>query len=113
MPNAIKILIVDDDPNLRGTLSDILDVNGYQPLGVATGKEALEKMEKEAPAVALIDLRLEDMSGMDVMKRIKEYSTGTKCILITGYATQASAIEAINLGAYSFSQSLTTWISCY
>ena len=98
------ILIVDDDPKVRKTLSDILRVRGYAPIAAATGKAALDRVEEEVPAVALIDLRLEDMSGLEVMGEIKERSPGTECIVLTGYASQASAIEAVNLGAYSYVQ---------
>ena len=56
------------------------------------------------PVVALIDLKLEDMSGLEVMEKIKERSPDTECIVLTGYATQASAIEAVNLGAYGYVQ---------
>ncbi len=55
-------------------------------------------------AVAVIDLRLEDMSGLEVMREIKRRSPGTECIVLTGYASQESAIEAVNLGAYSYVQ---------
>ncbi len=96
------ILIVDDDQNLRNTLSDILTAKGYLSLHVATGRQALKKASESMPDVALIDIRLEDMSGLDVMKRIKVCSSNTECILITGHASQASAIEAINVGAYSY-----------
>ncbi len=99
-----SILTVDDDPKLRKTLSDILRAKGYTPIATATGKAALEKVEEEMPAVAVIDLRLEDMSGLEVMRKIKEHSPDTECIVLTGYASQASAIEAINLGAYSYVQ---------
>ena len=98
------ILIVDDDPKVRKTLSDILGVRGYVPIAAATGKAALGRIEEEMPAVALIDLRLEDISGLEVMRGIKECSPGTECIVLTGYASQASAIEAVNLGAYSYVQ---------
>jgi two-component system NtrC family sensor kinase len=99
-----KLLIVDDDPNLRKTLSDILKVKGYAPIAVATGQAALDRVEEEIPAVALVDLRLEDMSGLRVVEEIKKHSPVTECILLTGYASQASAIEAVNLGAYSYVQ---------
>ena len=99
-----KILIIDDDPRLRKTLSDILAAKGYEPTVTATGKEALDSVGKKKPDVALIDLRLEDMSGLDVIKSIRECSPDTECILITGHASQASAIEAVNLGAYSYIQ---------
>ena len=102
--NTKRILIVDDDLNLRKILSDILRVKGYAPVGAATGKQALDRVEEETPAVALIDLKLEDMSGLELMGVIKERSPTTECIVLTGYATQASAIEAINLGAYSYVQ---------
>ena len=96
------ILIVDDDPKIRKTLSDILKTKGYTPRTAATGKEALDKVREEGPALALIDLKLKGMSGLEVIRGIKEYSPGTECIVITGYASQESAIEAVNLGAYSY-----------
>jgi len=98
------ILIVDDDLKVRKTLSDILQTQGYVPIAAATGKAALDRVEEEMPVVALIDLRLEDISGLEVMRGIKERSPGTECIVLTGYATQKSAIEAVNLGAYSYVQ---------
>ena len=104
MGTKSSILTVDDDPKLRKTLSDILGAKGYTPIAAATGKAALERMKEEMPAVALIDLRLEDMSGLEVMRKIKERSPGTECIVLTGHASQASAIEAVNLGAYSYVQ---------
>ena len=102
--NTKTILIVDDDPKIRKTLSDILRAKGYAPTTAATGKKALDMVKKGIPYVALIDLRLEDMSGLGLMKVIKERSPATECIVITGYASQESAIEAINLGAFSYVQ---------
>ena len=104
MCKKTSILIVDDEPRLRGTLSNILRARGYAPITAATGQAALDVVEQETPTVALIDLRLEDMSGLEVTRGIKERSPGTECIVLTGYASQASAIEAVNLGAYSYLQ---------
>ena len=98
------ILIVDDDPKLRKTLSDILRVKGYGTVAVDTGKAALDRVRGEMPTVALIDLKLEDMSGLELMAEIKKGCPGTECIMITGYASQASAVEAVNLGAYGYVQ---------
>ena len=97
-----SILIVDDNSDLRKTLSDILKAKGYRAIDAATGKAALGKAREEMPAVALIDLKLEDMSGIEVLRMLKERSPGTECIVLTGYASQESAIEAVNLGAYSY-----------
>ena len=73
MTTKTNILIVDDDPKLRKTLSGILQAKGYAPIAAATGKAALDKVEEEVPAVALIDLKLEDISGLEVMRGIKGY----------------------------------------
>ncbi len=97
-----RILIVDDNASVRETLSDLFRVRGYDPQTAATGKAAVEAIEKEAPAVALIDLKLKDRSGVELVRRIREISPGTECIILTGYASQASAIEAINLGAHAY-----------
>ncbi len=102
MSEKLRILIVETDPKLRKTLSETLAAKDYTPTITATGKEALDSVKEEKPAVVLIDLRLEDMSGLDVMRGIKECSPDTECILITDHASQASAIEAINLGAYNY-----------
>ncbi len=97
-----NILIVDDDHDFRKTLSGILRDEGYAPVTAATGKEAMERVRGDELSVALIDLKLEDMSGLDVMKWIKERSPMTEGIFITGYASRASAIDAVNLAAYSY-----------
>ncbi|MDH3964620.1 MAG: response regulator, partial [Deltaproteobacteria bacterium] len=102
MGTKARVLVVDDEPGFRKTLSDILRAKGYAAVSVDKGKTALEMAKDENPIVALIDLRLEDMSGLEVMREIKQRSPATQCIVLTGHASQASAIEAVNLGAYSY-----------
>ena len=104
MGTKARVLVVDDDPGLRKSLSDILRVKGHAPGAVDSGKTALERIKDEIPAVAVIDLRLEDMSGLEVMREIKKRYPSTECIVLTGHASQASAIEAVNLGAYGYMQ---------
>ena len=101
-----RILIVDDDPGVRKTISDILRGRDYEPVTAATGMEAIAGIRGEMSdiAVALIDLKLDDMSGLEVMREIKEVFPETECIVITGYASQETAIEAVNLGAFSYVQ---------
>ncbi len=100
----MKILVLDDDPGLLATLGDILQVTGFAAHLAPTGSQGLAYVEQHDIDVALIDLRLDDMSGLDVMRRIKALSPDTECILLTGHASRASAIEAINLGAFSYLQ---------
>ena len=102
MDITATILIVDDNPNLMKTLSDILKVKGYVPSAAPDGKTAIERIRQEAPVVALIDLKLPDMSGLDVLREIRKHSPATECIVLTGHASQESAIKAVDLGAYSY-----------
>lgn len=102
MDTVETILIVDDDHNLRRTLEDILRAKGYTPISVSGGTSALVSLESEVPAAALIDLKMEDMSGLELLAKIRKRFPTTECIMITGHASSDTAIEAINLGAYSY-----------
>lgn len=97
-----RILVVDDDPNLRKTLSDILQIKGYQTAVAATGAEAVAAAEQAMVSLALIDLMLPDMTGLEVMARIKAISPLTEAIILTGHASMDTAIEATRQGAYSY-----------
>ena len=105
MNNKIPhILIVDDDANLLATMSDILKLKGFDPVIAQTGGAALAQLEGQSFDLALIDLCLEDMSGLKVLSAIKARSHETECILLTGHASQNSAIEAIQMGVYGYFQ---------
>lgn len=104
MPQQMSVLLIDDDPGFRTTLVDILDLKGYTVFAADQGAAALDLLACEECAVALIDLQLSDTSGLELMKRIKQLSPATECIVVTGYASQSSAIEAVNLGAYGYLQ---------
>ena len=99
-----RILILDDDTSLLVTMVDILKGKGYEPIPVQMGMAALEKVEQVSIDVALIDLRLGDISGLEALRGIKARCPKAECILMTGYASQSSAIEAIQLGVYGFFQ---------
>ena len=97
-----KILVVDDDANLCRTLADILRIKGYTPYTASRGDAACALVEAHHPDLALVDLRLPDMDGLRLMGEFKRLLPGMECILLTGHASRESAIEAINLGAYSY-----------
>ena len=100
MNPKLRILIGDDDLNLLATMGDIFKVIGFAPIPVRTGRAALAQIEQQSIDVALIDLKLEHMSGLDVLRSIKARSPDSECILFTGHASQGSAIEAINNGTH-------------
>lgn len=96
------ILIIDDDPNLRKTLADILKVKGYATLVAKDGAEGFAYLQANTVALALIDLGLPDISGLDILSGIKANHPSTAVIILTGNATVESAIEATNRGAFSY-----------
>ncbi len=100
-----KILLVEDDPKLGKTLSDVLKAKGYRPIAVLTGEEGIEATKEDDDlSLALIDLKLPDISGIEVLKGIKKNSPRTEVIILTAYASLESAMEAVNLGAFSYLQ---------
>jgi len=99
-----QILIVDDDINLNKTLSDIFRRQGYEPTVILRGRDALDTVGKKSFDIALLDLKLEDMPGMEIMREIKRNHPDIECIVLTGHSSTDSTIEAIKLGAYAYIQ---------
>lgn len=102
MKNSPSILVVDDDANLRKTLADILRLKGYEVATAGTGAEGVAQAERAFVNVALIDLKLPDMSGIEVMAKIKANAPLTEAIILTGHASLDTAVEATNKGAFSY-----------
>jgi len=100
--NKARILVVDDDSNLRKTLMDILQLKGYETIGAATGAEAVTALEGGPINLALIDLMLPDMPGLEVMERLKNVMPLTEAIILTGHASMDTAIAATRKGAFSY-----------
>jgi len=102
--DKVRVLIVDDDAAMRHSLAEVMEDQGYHVLQAETGKQALEITRQTAPDVAVLDLKLADATGLEVMRQLKQHAPGCECILITGYASQHSAIEAINLDVFAYFQ---------
>ena len=102
MTPARKILVVDDDANLCRTLTDILRIKGYSPMAASQGMAACTLVREQRPDLALVDLKLPDMDGLALIREFKRLLPEMECILLTGHASQESAIAAVNLGAYSY-----------
>jgi len=97
-----RILIVDDDENIRKVLVAILEDEGYAVDSVGTAKKGIEATKKKFYNVALIDIRLPDMEGTDLLTQIKETTPKMRKIIITGYPTLQNAIEAVNRRADAY-----------
>jgi two-component system response regulator PilR (NtrC family) len=97
-----RIIVVDDDESIRKTLSAILEDEGYVVDTAESGKEALLKTNANLYNLALIDVRLLDMEGTELLIRIKETVPRMRKIIITGYPTVHNAIDAVNRNADAY-----------
>jgi DNA-binding NtrC family response regulator len=98
----VRIIIVDDDENIRKTLKIILEDEGYVVDLAATGNEAIEMTQETAYNIALLDIRLPDMEGVELLKRIKDNVPRTRKIMVTGYPSMQNAITALNKNADAY-----------
>jgi len=96
------ILLVDDDLGMRETLKDILVDTGYQVMMFASGKEAIKEIRKGLFDVVIVDLKLPDVGGIQILEEAKEVNPESAVIVMTGYASLESAVGALNRGAFSY-----------
>ncbi len=99
---AASIFVVDDDAAFRNALRDELERLEFTVTQAATGADALAKLESVAPDIVLLDLRLPDMSGLDVLKAIRERQAAADVIVLTGNGSIDTAIESIRMGAFDY-----------
>ncbi len=97
-----KILIVDDDEGSRRSLSLVLGGSGYRTIEAATASEGLERAEQLRPALVLLDVKLPDLPGSEVLARLRRSDPDLPVVLVTAYASLETAIEAVNKGASGF-----------
>jgi len=105
MPNTEKtthILFIDDEPGSREGLTLLLEMEGYQVDAVAAGEEALQLLSERNYDVIITDLFLPGVSGIDILKQVKERDLPCNVILITGNATAETAVEAMKEGAFDY-----------
>jgi DNA-binding NtrC family response regulator len=94
--NKHRILIVEDDENIRKTLENILQQKGYETDTAKTGKEAEQKAKEKIYNLALLDIKLPDMEGTELLAKLQESSPKMMKIMVTGYPSLENAMEALN-----------------
>ena len=97
-----RMLVVDDEKMARRNLDHVLSREGYEVVTAASGVEALKILEQESFDVILTDLKMEKVDGMGVLEKAKSVNPHTEVIIITGYATVPTAVEAMKKGSYHF-----------
>ncbi len=101
-PRQQRVLVIEDDQALSEVLVQETEARGYAVDAAANVAEALRVLAERDPDVMLLDLMLPDGSGLDVLRRVRETDALSEVIVLTGYATVDSAIEAMKLGAYDY-----------
>ncbi|MEA1939639.1 MAG: PAS domain S-box protein, partial [Candidatus Caldatribacteriota bacterium] len=97
-----RILIIDDDPGIGESLSDIFQEKGYFVSIATKGSEAITKSKQTDFNLALIDIKLPDMSGTELLKKLKEINPEIICMIITGYASVDNALDALKMGVSAY-----------
>jgi DNA-binding response OmpR family regulator len=99
---AQRILVVDDEPNVVKSCARMLELEGFEVQTASGGSEALALYKRENFDMALVDLRMPDMSGLEVLAALKEHDPNATAAIFTAYGTKENAIEALRLGACEF-----------
>lgn len=97
-----KVLVVDDDKNILTTLKIHLEDMGMEPVTACAGREGVEMLKQVKPGIVLLDLKLPDMDGLDVLKEIIATQIKTYVVIITAYATIDTAVKAVKMGAFDY-----------
>jgi two-component system, NtrC family, nitrogen regulation response regulator NtrX len=97
-----RILVIDDEAAIRDSLKMILEYEGYDVQGAATGQDGLTLAEREPADLVLLDIKMAGMDGLDVLQRLRTVNETLPVIMISGHATVSTAVEATKLGAFDF-----------
>lgn len=97
-----SVLVIDDDPLIRKTLSSYLSKKGFEALVAEDGEKGLQKYEERIPDLVILDIRLPDVDGLEVLGRIREKNPNASIIIMTAYDDMKTTIEAIKLGAFEY-----------
>ncbi|NQW24477.1 MAG: response regulator [SAR202 cluster bacterium] len=99
--SKVKIMVVDDEPDMIFTVSAILEDAGYEVFGAEDGYQAIELASQEDIALVFMDINLPGIDGVEAYRKIKEVSPGTAVIMMTGFAVESLISQALAEGAYT------------
>src|SRR5437660_9505006 len=101
MPHP-RILVIDDEAPIRDSLKMMLEYEGYEFIGAATGQEGLALAERDAPDLVLLDVKMPGMDGIEVLERLRNMNEAVPVIVVSGHGTISTAVEATKKGAFDF-----------
>jgi two-component system, OmpR family, response regulator len=100
--NKIKVLVVDDEEIFLKTVVERLESRGFNVQGVTSGKDCLDLMSRESFEVVVLDFKMASISGLDVLREIKQKWPETQVVMLTGHASAETGIEGLSLGAFDY-----------
>ena len=100
----IKVLIVDDEKNIRLTTAQTLERSGYAIETAANGKEAIQKLQQQPFDVMVLDIKMPQMDGLEVLQQVHQQYPALKILMVSAHATLEEAVQAMKLGAVDFVQ---------
>jgi len=98
----IKFLVVDDEQDVVDNVSELFTLRNYAVVTATSGKKALELVEKEKPNIIILDIRMPDINGIDVLKEVKKNHPKIRVIMLTGIEDEATKNMAMALGASGY-----------
>ncbi len=102
MSAPIRVLVADDEKNLRELLVRELGRKGHAATGVADGRAALDHLKEDVPDVLLLDMKMPNVEGIEVLRELQDFSEAPQVIVMTGFQEVSTAVEAMKLGAYDY-----------
>ena len=97
-----RILVIDDESAIRNSLKMTLEYEGYDCVLAATGPEGLTLLEREAPDLVLLDVKMPGMDGLEVLERIRAANETVPVVVVSGHGTISTAVDATKKGAFDF-----------
>ena len=101
-PGKVRILVVDDEPSMREMLRIVLRRDGYEVLIAENGRDAIEQLRKTPVDLLLSDIKMPDVTGVEVLRAAKDINSDIVAFMMTAYASTATAVEAMRLGAVDY-----------
>ena len=100
--DKIDILVVDDEEDFASALTARLELKGFNARAVTSGEEALPAIVNSPPQVVILDLKMPDLGGLEVLEGIKSFSQDIEVIILTGHGSVANGIEGMERGAFDY-----------
>jgi DNA-binding NtrC family response regulator len=100
--NKAKLLIIDDEVEFASTLCQRLRLRDFDTVDVHSGREGIAVLPDVRPDIVILDLKMADMNGLDVLEKIKAYDAAVEVIMLTGHGSVRSGVEAMEKGAFDY-----------